>query len=172
MRDRTALEIQGMIFEGLVGGILKEKNKDSIILYNKELRCPFLPYGSTQIDIIFVTMKAIFVIEAKDWKYLIAGTYDDYEWEGMGKSLKTMKVFNPVYQNYGHLRLLKSALMKHDNVPPLVNLVVIPDGCRIKSDCEELVHVSELCATIKKIEEKLTTTYVVNDIVKMIREVK
>lgn len=172
MRDRTSLELQGMIYEGIVGGLLREQRNDGVVIYNKKFKCRFLPHGETQIDIIFVTAKTVFVIEVKDWKYRIEGNYNDYEWTGMGKSLKTLTVFNPVFQNYGHVRLLKSALMKYDKVPPIINLVVVPDGCGIKSECEEVVHLSDLAATIKHHENKYSTTYVVNDIVKMIREVK
>lgn len=172
MRDRTVLELQGMIYEGVVGVLLREKRKDGVIIYNKNFKCNYLPRGETQVDIIFVTEKAVFIIEVKDWKYRIEGGYNDYEWEGMGKSLKTMTVFNPVYQNYGHIRLLKAALMQNENIPPLINLVVVPDGCKIKSDCEEVIHLSELCDTIAKYEKSYYTKYVVTDIVRMIREVK
>ena len=172
MRDRTTLELQGIIYEGMVGGLLRDKRKDGVVIYNKRLKCNFLPHGETQVDIIFVTSKAVFVIEVKDWRYRIEGGYNDYEWLGIGKSLKTMTVFNPVYQNYGHVRLLKSALLKYTDVPSIINLVVVPDGCRIKTDCEEVIHLSELCATLEKYEETCYTKYDVSDIVKMIREVK
>lgn len=172
MRDRAALELQGMIYEGIVGGLLREKRKDGVVIYNKKLKCKFLPRGETQVDIIFVTAKAIFVIEVKDWKYRIEGGYSNYEWIGMGKSLKTLTVFNPVYQNYGHIRLLKSALLKYKEIPPFINLVIVPDGCKIKSECEEVIHLSELDTTLEKYENSISTKFIVNDIVKMIREVR
>ena len=87
MRDRTTLELQGIIYEGMVGGLLRDKRKDGVVIYNKRLKCNFLPHGETQVDIIFVTSKAVFVIEVKDWRYRIEGGYNDYEWLGIGKSL-------------------------------------------------------------------------------------
>lgn len=171
MADRTALEVKGFIFEGFIGIYLHNNFNKSFHYYNKKFESSLLKKGETQIDLIFITSRAIFVIEAKNWSQFISGTYDDYEWTGMGDAHKVMKVFSPVYQNYYHLRLLKAAMSKKEkDLPPFYNLVVVPDGCEIRTECEEVVNVSSLKNKIIEKARLSTKEYNLNKLYSLVAD--
>lgn len=168
--NRKTLEAKGLIFEGIVGGFLKRSFSNTFVFYNKVFPAKFLKRQETQVDIIFITNKAIFIIEAKDWSQFIEGDYNNYTWLGMGDANLVMKVFSPVYQNYLHLRLVKSILRKQlDDIPPLINLVVVPDTCDIKSPCTEVIRFSSLKRRVNSEMSKLSKIYDVKALTKIIR---
>lgn len=168
--NRRTLEAKGLIFEGIVGSFLKRSFSNTFVFYNKVFPAKFLKKQVTQVDVIFITNKAIFVIEAKDWSQFIEGDYDNYTWLGMGDANLVMKVFSPVYQNYLHLRLVKSMLRKQlKELPPLINLVVVPDTCDVKTPCTEVVRFSALKRRITKELDSLDKVYDIKELRKAVR---
>lgn len=168
--NRRTLEAKGLIFEGIVGNFLKHNFSNTFVFYNKVFAAKFLKRKLTQVDIIFITNKAIFVIEAKDWSIFIEGDYSSYAWLGMGDAKNVIKAFSPVYQNYLHLRLVKSMLRQQmEEIPPLINLVVVPDTCEIRTPCEEVIRFSALRRRIEFELNKLDKVYNIRDLTKAVR---
>lgn len=166
--NRTHLEQLGEEFELEILSYLQLKYPQSEVLHNYSIYCEYLK-KDTQMDLIFITSKNVYIIETKNWVGFIRGNYNDKHWEGRSRSKTTMTVFNPVNQNALHIRTLRNALrVKGINPPIFRNLVVVPDGTEIKSDCTEVINQSLLLQKITHMENNsnllLDTTYMKNSI--------
>ena len=149
MADRTRLLYNGESFEYQLMDVVRMEFPDAVILHNLSLYSAYLQ-NDTQIDVVVVDSSGIFVLEAKNWKYWIQGTYDDYQWTGKSRDQKVMTVFNPFHQNFIHVRTLRNALRVIGVEPPLFhNFVVLPDGTEIRSRCAEVVNLSMLTRKMK-----------------------
>jgi hypothetical protein len=65
--------------------------------------------GSTQIDLILITKKSIFIIEVKNMSGLIIGNIDYNMWIQKTKTNINM-FYNPILQNNGHIKAINNIL--------------------------------------------------------------
>lgn len=169
--NRTHLEQLGEQFEQEVATYLKLKCPISEVLHDSTIYCEYLK-KETQIDIILITQKNVYVIEAKNWIGFIRGNYDDKHWEGRSRSKNTLTVFNPVNQNALHIRTLRNALRLQGINPPIFkNIVVVPDGTEIKSECSEVINRSLLWQKILNMERNSKLQINIDMMKKLIRKV-
>lgn len=146
--NRMHLEALGEEFELEISQYLQLKYPKSEVLHNNSIYCEFLK-KETQMDLIFITDRNVYIIEAKNWIGFIRGNINDKHWEGRSRSKNTITVFNPVNQNALHIRTLRNALRLQGMNPPMFkNIVVVPDGTEIKSDCSEVINKSMLLQRI------------------------
>lgn len=95
--------LKGKVGEELIEGILEKLNKK---VYGKILKNVYIPKNeseSSEIDVVYITTKGIFVIESKNLSGWIFGKEKDQYWTsslpaGKGKSIKN-KFYNPIKQN-------------------------------------------------------------------------
>jgi hypothetical protein len=148
--DREVLMTSGLIFELRIKRLLEDLDNNSRIITDLEIYYDKLARNKTQIDVVAIYEDSIFVIEAKNWSKYIKGNFSQYNWRGLSGNPKGMDIISPVMQNYLHIRLLKSkALQEGIQLPPIFNIVCVPDSCRIISDCNEVMNYSELIREIK-----------------------
>lgn len=108
----------------------------------KQLRNIYVPKkngGTTEIDLLYITVKGIFVIENKNYIGYIFGNEKNQFWtktlfagkDWLGrKKVKKYKFYNPLWQNRIHIRYLKQYLGEPDL--PCFSLVVFSDECALK----------------------------------------
>ena len=131
---------KGKVGEELTEGILKKLSKKNDI-NGRILRNVYIPKpdgGTSEIDVLYITTKGIFVIESKNYSGWIFGKeYDDY-WTatlpaGKGRSIKN-KFYNPIKQNKGHIKYLSDFLQKEypDKGYKLFSLIVFSERCKFK----------------------------------------
>lgn len=170
--SRKTLEIIGTIFENKVLLHLKEKFKDSVVLHNINVYSPSLK-KETQIDLVLINKKGIFVIEAKNFITSMKGTYDDLKWELRSKDKKAKIVFNSLNQNLIHIRALNSAFMRHYNKKPfhLYNLICFPDETFLDTDIQEVCNFSDLVNKINQYLEQSNQHIDVQEYTVMIRKI-
>lgn len=103
--------------------------------------------GTTEIDIIAALANVIFIFEVKNVRK-IEGTYSDNFWKMIGwetgVSYPTINTFN---QNRIHVRSLRNLWKQRTpNVPPLVSIIVVPDGCEMPPSIRDkgIITLSEL----------------------------
>lgn len=65
---------------------------------------------TTQIDHIIVSQYGIFVIETKNYKGWIFGNERQEKWTQIVKGGKKFQFYNPIRQNYGHIKTLSDLL--------------------------------------------------------------
>ncbi len=111
---------------------------------------------TTEIDMVMVTRKGIFVFENKDYTGWVFGSEDDQMWtatyRGGFKGIKRHKFYNPVKQNEGHIKALKD---KYGDGIPFYSLVVFSDECRLKkvpaNGKARIIHASDIVDVITTI---------------------
>lgn len=111
--------------------------------------------GTTEIDIIQVTRKGIFVVECKYRTDEVSGSAIEYFWDITRNGKKIATMYNPIKQNANHIKTLESYLRKEEiEAPTVYNVVVI--------DAKEL--------SIKELDQTDTNTVLVqglNDLKKL-----
>lgn len=151
MANRRNLLLVGETFEFKIMTVLKSMFPTAIILHDLHVPSTYLD-KETQIDVLAITDFGVFVIEAKNWKHWIKGDYDDFEWSGLTNERKVITVFNPFHQNFIHIRALRNAIRNTGETPLYFhNLVVLPDGTEIVSDCAEVVNLSRLPTIVQRL---------------------
>lgn len=101
----------------------------------KNLYVPKDDGKTTEIDLILIHSTGIYVIESKNYKGWIFGNEKDENWtqclnkgsEGTEKN----KLYNPVKQNYNHIKYLRKYLGKSDDIP-IKSLVVFGKETELK----------------------------------------
>lgn len=82
--------------------------------------------GTTEIDIIQVTRKGIFVVECKYRTDEVSGNAIEHSWDITRNGKKIAAMYNPIKQNANHIRTLESYLKKEGiEAPTVYNVVVI-----------------------------------------------
>lgn len=104
---------------------LKSKGYDGHIISN--LYIPYTNGTTSEIDILFVTKKGIFVIESKNYSGWIFGSQNDKYWTVCGRNNK-WKLYNPVLQNQGHI----NAIHQHLRGVPCFSLIAFSERCVLK----------------------------------------
>ncbi|WP_288221229.1 nuclease-related domain-containing protein [uncultured Clostridium sp.] len=118
---------KGSIGEKKVNNIL-ENIADSKLLKDIILKTE---EGTTQIDHILIHRKGIFVIETKNFKGWIFGKEKDKYWVQSIYNKKS-KFYNPIRQNYGHIKAIKSYLPENRrNI--LKSIIVFSNNCEFKN---------------------------------------
>lgn len=96
---------------------------------------------TTQIDILAITGKDIFVLELKRFSSRIEGGYSDRNWNGYSGE-RRYGVYNPIFQNGEHVRSLQ-CFFRSKGLDVCCfewhNLIVVPDSCVIKCDGKYVV---------------------------------
>lgn len=88
---------------------------------------------TTEIDALLLTRKGVFVFESKNFSGWIFGSDNQRYWtqtlpKGRGRSHKE-RFLNPIWQNKGHIKYLKSLI---DDSIPVHSVVVFSDRCTLK----------------------------------------
>lgn len=137
----------------------------------------FIPKGNnetTEIDVLLISPKGLFVFECKNYSGWIFGNEAQKHWtqtlpKGRGRSHKE-RFYNPVMQNAAHIRHLKN-LVGED--VPIHSIIVFSDRCTLKditlrsSDVSVINHyktahiVAQIC---NQIQTGIFTESEINDI--------
>ena len=118
-------KIKGNKGEKYVDSILKEI-PDSKVLRDIVLKSDF---GTSQIDNILISPKGIFVIETKNYSGWIFGNEKSKYWTQTIYNKKS-KFFNPIIQNYGHIKAIEGHLSNEKDI--YHSLIVFSNRCELK----------------------------------------
>lgn len=135
---RGPARTKGMKGEELVAAKLAEPGWRRVKgLCLRNLYLPAGDSGTTEVDLIYLTRRGIYVLESKNYTGRIAGAEDWPEWTAtvtVGRNWlgqpRTEKhtLYNPIWQNAGHIRALR-ALVGED--VPLWSVIVFSGRCRL-----------------------------------------
>lgn len=97
---------------------------------------------ATEIDRILVTPWKIYFVELKSFNSYIKGNLSDKEWIGItGKTVT--KIYNPVMQNYEHLRSFSNrSFQETGKFVKAENFVVVPDSCVVQTNSAHVLNLS------------------------------
>ena len=94
---------------------------------------------TTEIDLLYITVKGIFVIESKNYSGYIFGSEKNKEWTCTyyagknwygGNKIEKVHFYNPIKQNHTHITALKRYL--NINIP-LYSIIAFSNDCELKS---------------------------------------
>ena len=120
------------------------------------LRNAYIPKknGETsEIDVLYLTEKGIFVIESKNYSGWIFGNEKDQKWTQSLPNGQKNRFYNPIRQNRGHIKWLRSYL---GGDVPMFSIVVFSERCELKkitvtSDDVAVIKRPDLQKTIRQI---------------------
>jgi len=123
------------------------------------LRNLYVPKGNgdtSEIDVIYLTQKGIFVLESKNYSGWIFGTESDTYWTVRLPGQQNNRFYNPIKQNQTHLKWLGTFVGDH---VPLFSIIVFSERCELKKvqvDSSDIAVVKRdrIYATIRSIWEK------------------
>ena len=132
--------ISGHVGENYISEILNSLPKDKYKVYDNVMLNT--KRGSTQIDHVIVSIYGIFVVETKNYKGLIADSKYGEHWVQYVCGRK-YSFYNPVRQNYGHIKALQEILNLPQN--KFISVVVFLHKCDIEGDAvRSVIHPSQL----------------------------
>ncbi|MGX9134713.1 nuclease-related domain-containing protein [Rummeliibacillus sp. JY-2-4R] len=86
----------------------------------------------TEIDILFIHEKGIYVIESKNYSGWIFGREKDYKWTQVFPNKKNFKFYNPIKQNHTHIKALQKII--NDQPKELfTSMIVFSNRCTLKT---------------------------------------
>lgn len=133
--DMFLNELFGADWTGRHGEALTERELNLVKLFGRKgkvLRNLYVPKddgGTSEIDVVFITQKGIFVIESKNYSGWIFGDEQSTYWTAMLPNREKHRFYNPIKQNAAHIKWLGKYLS--DNTP-LFSLIVFSERCQLK----------------------------------------
>ena len=133
-KDKTKTGFLKMYFDrGLYGefkfytSLIKHISKDNVLL---NLYLPNINTEFTEIDIVGITTKGVYVFEVKNYRGWIYGSENQQYWTQVFNKNSKFKFYNPVRQNYAHTKAIESFLeIDNDKIIPIISF---SDQCRLK----------------------------------------
>lgn len=120
---------------GRRGEKLTERELKLVKLFGRKgkiLRNIYVPKRNgemSEIDVVYITQKGIFVFESKNYSGWIFGDEADSYWTVMLSNHQKNRFYNPVKQNRTHLKWLKEYV--GDGIP-LYSIIVFSERCELK----------------------------------------
>ena len=129
--------INAILFQeyGGLGESLSENKLKHMRLFGYDgmiLRNLYLPANrdqTSEIDLVYITQKGIFVIESKNYSGWIFGSDKDQFWTQMLPNRQKNRFYNPIKQNQTHIKWLLSYL---ESEVPVFSLIVFSERCELK----------------------------------------
>lgn len=144
---------------GRRGEKLTERELKLVKLFGRDgrvLRNVYVPKDNgetSEIDVLFITQKGIFVIESKNYSGWVFGNEADRSWTVSLPNGQKSRFYNPIKQNRSHIKWLAKYLA---NDTPLFSIIVFSERCELKKVTVESGDVSvvkrdRLYATVRRI---------------------
>ena len=145
-RETDSSFLKVLLDKGLAGEYYTANVLEKIPGYHKILINAYVPKkrgGTTEIDVIFLHEKGIFVLESKNYSGWIFGREKDRYWTQSFPNGKKERFYNPIMQNRGHVNALQQ-LLPHIAATHFYSYIVFSERCQLKKvtvESEELVVV-------------------------------
>lgn len=149
-------KIKGFIGEKSVSYQLNKLDKEKYFVIN-DIVIPTTNGKTTQIDHIVISEYGIFVIETKNYRGWITGNEHDEYWRQTIYKRKE-KLYNPIRQNFGHIKALEAALSDFGNLTfiSIISFSIRADlKMKISSSVAEVIYTVKLLKTIGKYNESV-----------------
>lgn len=158
------LNDKGIYGEYLTYNILKDLGGKVI----SNLYLPKLKNGTTEIDMVLINPKGIFVIESKNYSGRIYGSTNSKYWMQILGNNQRNKFYSPIFQNNTHINALKN-ILKDVNVRDIYSIIVFSERCNIDrvdvtSDNVKVIKRNQLKSTINEIIDSDYIKYINEEI--------
>ena len=165
---------------GYYGEHLVQRELNLVKLFGRKgeiLRNIYIPKEdgeTTEVDVLFITVKGIFVIESKNYSGWIFGDEKSYKWTAMLPNKIKNKFYNPIKQNDLHIEHLRKYL---DMDIPLFSIIAFSERCevnKIKLERKDVFVIKRdyLYSTIRKIWKTSKDSLSENEVVEVYNKLK
>ena len=123
-------EARGMIGERDIANVFETLAQNGFV--GSAVRNVYIPKEDgtfSEIDVVYVCSKGLFVVESKNYSGWIFGSEDEQNWTQRFVTGTTESFYNPIKQNEGHVRYLKKYLKVPLRITPIV---VFSNNCELK----------------------------------------
>jgi Zn-finger domain associated with topoisomerase type I len=141
-------KIKGMIGESSVRHKLSKLDpKEYKVLHDLMIQRP--DKKTSQIDHVVISRYGVFVIETKNYTGWIMGSEKAEYWTQVIYKRKE-RLYNPIRQNYGHIKALESHL--EDDTLPFISIIAFSTRADLKLEqmSTDVVYTTRLISTIQK----------------------
>ena len=131
-------------WKGRYGEKMTEWELNLVRLFGRKgyvLRNIYVPKNNgetSEIDVVFITQKGIFVIESKNYSGWIFGDEKSAYWTAMLPDKSKNRFYNPIKQNSTHIKWLGQYLQ---NSVPLFSVIAFSERCELKKVAVESTDV-------------------------------
>ena len=165
---------------GYYGEHLVQRELNLVKLFGRKgeiLRNIYIPKEdgeTTEVDVVFITVKGIFVIESKNYSGWIFGDEKSYKWTAMLPNKIKNKFYNPIKQNDLHIEHLRKYL---DMDIPFFSIIAFSERCELKKIKLErndvfVIKRDYLYSTIRKIWKTSKDSLSENEVVEVYNKLK
>jgi hypothetical protein len=149
-------KVKGYLGEASVRILLSKLNKEEYTVLN-DLLIPLKTKKASQIDHVIISRYGIFVIETKNYKGWIFGDETSKYWTQVIYNRKE-KLYNPIFQNYGHIKALQEYLSL-DNNSHIYSIVSFSTRATLKNlnitnNNTRVVYSTQLVGTINSFQQQ------------------
>lgn len=133
--DKIYEMLGGKKLTGKVGELYTAKELKLVQLLGRDgkiLRNVYIPKDNgetSEIDVLFITQKGIFVFESKNYSGWLFGDEKQYKWTMMLPNKEKHTFYNPIKQNQTHIKWLSNYI--GDEIP-LFSIIVFSERCELK----------------------------------------
>lgn len=149
-------------WKGKRGEKLTERELKLVQLFGRKgkvLRNVYLPKDNgetSELDVIFITQKGIFIFESKNYSGWIFGDEKGKYWTAMLPNKQKNQFYNPIMQNKTHLKWMRSFV--GDEIP-LFSIIAFSERCELKkvtvySEDVKVINRDLTYATVRSIWDK------------------
>ena len=149
-------------WKGKYGEKLTERELKLVQFFGRKgkvLRNVYLPKDNgetSELDVIFITQKGIFIFESKNYSGWIFGDEKSKNWTAMLPNKQKNHFYNPIMQNKTHLKWMKQFVGED---VPLFSIIVFSERCELKkvtvySEDIKVIKRDWTYATVKDIWDK------------------
>ena len=107
-------------------------NHDNLSGYMKTLVNLYIPYKGrkTELDVIMIHEKGIFVFESKNYSGWIFGSADQQKWTQCFPNKEKHQFYNPIMQNHTHIKALSEYLQLP--IDAFSSYIIFHEHCELK----------------------------------------
>lgn len=133
--DKLYQALGGDKLTGKLGEVLTAKELKYVQLFGRKgriLRNIYVPKDNgetSEIDLLYITQKGIFVFESKNYSGWIFGDEKIQKWTMMLPNKEKHSFYNPIKQNQTHIKWLRSYIGEEI---PLFSIIVFSERCELK----------------------------------------
>lgn len=149
-------------WKGKYGEKLTERELKLVRLFGRKgkvLRNVYLPKDNgetSELDVVFITQKGIFIFESKNYSGWIFGDEKSKNWTSMLPNKQKSQFYNPIMQNKTHLKWMKQFVGEE---VPLFSIIVFSERCELKkvtvySEDIKVIKRDRTYATVRDIWDK------------------
>ncbi len=165
MKEVTDPKRAGEIGEAVLFRLVSQHFPKENMFRNTYIKCS--DGNITEIDLLAVDKRGIFVFEMKNYSGFIIGSVKDDKLTQITLNNRKLEIFNPIKQNEYHIKCLKDYF--GNDTLPFHNITVISNHCNLRLDSMNgLIRIKHVKQTLEGYKDIKLTKEEVNILIRQL----